>query len=308
MEVFVTGGTGALGGHVIPALVGAGHGVRALARTREKAARLEAQGATPVRVSLFDRAALTEAFGDCEAVANLASALPPTRRFLSERAWRENHRVRTEGSTAVVDAAMAAGVRRVVQESVSMIYPDRGAEWIDESVPADSFPRARSNLAAEANAERFARSGGAGVVLRFGMFYGPGAAHSEEMFAMARRHVGTVLGPPDGYISSIHMTDAASAVVAALNVPAGTYNVVEDEPVTKREYARAMARAAATRPWISGPGRAALLFGERLTSMTRSLRVSNRRFRDAADWAPLYPSVREGWAATAAVLAPAKPR
>ncbi len=143
MKVFVTGGTGAIGGHVIPALINEGHAVSSLARTPDKAAALAKQGATPVSVSVFDRSALTAAVTGHDAIANLATAIPLDRR------------------------------RR----------------------PVDQYPLARANLAAEANANRFSATGGTGIVLRFGWFYGPGAAHSEQMLAMARRHIGSVLGP-----------------------------------------------------------------------------------------------------------------
>lgn len=300
MKVFVTGGTGAIGGHTIPALVEAGHQVTALARSAEKDAVLERQGAKPVRVGLFDQPALTEAMAGHDAAVNLATAIPPMSKFLVPGAWRDNERIRIQGSATVVDAALDAGVGRVVQESVSMLYRDRGAEWVDEQSPVDHFPMTRGNHAAEANARRFGEAGGAAVVLRFGWFYGRGAAHAEEMLAAARRHVGMMLGPPDGYLSPIHLADAATAVVAALTVPAGTYNVVDDEPLTKREFTGALADAAATRMWVRGPGRAALLLGDRLTSLTRSLRVSNARLREAGGWAPRYRSAREGWAAMAA--------
>jgi nucleoside-diphosphate-sugar epimerase len=111
-----------------------------------------------------------------------------------------------------------------------------------------------------------------------------------------------VLGPPDSYVSSIHVADAAAAVALALHAPAGTFNIVDDEPLTKREYAQALARAAGTAMWLRGPGRVALLFGDRPTSLTRSLRVSNARFRTVTGWAPRYPSAREGWIATATAL------
>lgn len=302
MRVFVLGGTGAIGGHVIPTLVGQGHRVTALARTPAKAAVLTAQGATAVSVSIFDRSALARVFAGMDAVANLTSAIPPMTRFLRASAWRDNDRVRTHGSAAVVDAAVAAGVDRLLQESVSMLYPDHGAGWIDERTPTDLFPRSRANLAAEANANRFTAAGGMGVVLRFGWFYGPGATHSEQLLALARRHLGVVLGPPEGYVSSIHVADGAGAVAAALGAPAGTFNIVDDEPLTKRDYAAAMAAAAGKATWLRVPGRAGLLFGDRLTSLTRSLRVSNARFRSATGWAPRYPSARQGWIATAQLL------
>src|SRR6266511_5859367 len=130
MRVFVTGRTGALGRHTIPALVQQGHTVTAPARLPAKAATLTAQGAIPVAVSLFDRSALTAVFAGHDAVVNLASAIPPMRRWMSATAWQRNDRVRMEGSAAVVDAALAAGVGRVVQESVSMLYRDQGARWV----------------------------------------------------------------------------------------------------------------------------------------------------------------------------------
>ena len=94
----------------------------------------------------------------------------------------------------------------------------------------------------------------------------------------------------------------SAAAVAALGVPAGTYNIVDNEPLAKRAYADALSAAAGKVPWLRAPGRAALLLGNRSTSLTRSLRVSNARFRKASGWTPLYPSAREGWIATAQVL------
>lgn len=300
MRVFVTGGTGAIGGHVLPALVAAGHEVSALVRSPEKAARVEAAGATPVEVSLYDRDALAAAFAGHDAMANLATAIPPTKDALRASAWAETVRIRTEGSEAVVGAVLDAGVGRLVQESIVMAYPDRGDAWIDEDVPLDDFPTAEPVRVAEANARRVTEAGGTGVVLRFGLFYGPGAASSAEQLAAARRHVASVVGRPSSWISSIHLADAAAAVVAALEAPAGTYNVVDDEPLTTRAFAAALGDAVGRRPWLRFPGGVANLLGDRTTALTRSLRVSNRRFREATGWAPQHPSAREGWRATVA--------
>jgi nucleoside-diphosphate-sugar epimerase len=299
VKVFLLGGTGAIGRHALPALVAAGHDVSALARTPEKAAAIKALGADPVMVSMFDRNALAEAFRGHDAVVNLATSMPSMATFLFRRAWRPTERVRIGGSATVVEAALAAGVPRLVQESVSMVYPDRGDAWIDEDVAPDPYPNARGNLAAEASATRFTEAGGSGVVLRLGLFYGPGAQHSEQFLAMARHRVVPLIGTPTSYLSSIHVVDGGAAVEAALRVPAGTYNTVDDEPLTKREYAQALAFAAGTRPWVRGPGRLAFLCGDRMASLTRSMRVSNRRFRQASGWQPRYPSAREGWIATA---------
>lgn len=299
MRVFVAGGTGAIGGHTVPALVAAGHDVTALARSDLKAEILRSQGATAVEVSLFDRAGLADAFRGHEVVVNLASALPAPQRFAIRSAWKECQRIRSEGSAALVDAALHAGVQRYLQESVVMIYRDGGDRWIDEEWPVDRYPIAEGNHAAESNARRLSEYGRDAVVLRFGLFYGPGASHSEQIFSLARRHIAFQAGRPSSYMSSIHLADGARAVVAALQCPAGTYNVVDDAPVTHEDNVHAMAEAVGATAWISGPGRLALVMGDRTTSMTRSLRVSNRCFRTVTDWSPRYPSVREGYRAMA---------
>lgn len=300
MRVFVTGGTGAIGRYAIAALVAAGHDVSALARADVKAEQIRSMGATPILVSLFDRSALTQAVAGHDAIVNLATALPATRDFRKLSAWKENIRIRTEGSATIVDAALDAGVPKLFQESVSMIYQDGGADWIDESWPTDSFPMAQSNLAAEMSATRFTAMGGNGVILRFGWFYGPGATHSEEFLALARRYgISIMMGPANGYVSSIHVADGGRAVETALGVQAGIYNIVDDQPLTKCEFADALATAANRKYYIRAPGRLALLLGDNTTSLTRSLRVSNQRIKDATGWTPTYPSAREGWLAMA---------
>lgn len=302
MKVFVTGGTGAIGRHVIPTLVAAGHEVTALSRSDDKAGHLRRQRAHPVSVSLFDRSMLAAAFAGHDAVINLATALPATRDFSNFKAWAENVRIRTEGSANVIDAALDACVPRVLQESVSMIYRDHGDSWIQEDWPTDDFPMARSNLAAEASTARFSRAGGDGVVLRFGWFYGPGATHSEEFLTLARRYgICMMMGAANGYVSSIHVADGGRAVSAALRAPAGIYNIVDDEPLTKRAYSHAIAAAAGRKVCVRAPGRLALLLGDNTTSLTRSLRVSNRKIKEATGWQPIYRSAREGWMAMAAV-------
>ncbi len=302
MKVFVTGGTGAVGREATKALIDAGHSVRALARSDDRAAWLASRRADPVRVSLFDEDALASEFEGCDAVANLASALPSTAQFIYPWAWRNNQRVRAEGSDTVANAAIRAEAPVLIQESVAMIYHDQGANWIDEDAPTDDFPSAQANHAAEANAARLNTHGAKGIVFRFGWFYGPGARHAEEFFALARYGICVSMGPSDGYVSSIHVADAGAAVVAALRAPAGTYNIVDNTPLTKRQYADALASAAGRPARIRPPGRAALLLGTKTLGLRRSLRVSNQRFRDATNWEPQYPSANEGWTATAATL------
>lgn len=83
-----------------------------------------------------------------------------------------------------------------------MVYADRGADWITEDSPVDQFPISRGNHAAESNAHRFDATGADAVILRFGLFYGPGAEHSEQLMAMALRHIGFQAGGPDSYVST----------------------------------------------------------------------------------------------------------
>ena len=180
-----------------------------------------------------------------------------------------------------------------------MLYADRGDDWINESSAVDHYPTASGNRAAEASAHSFTAAGRTGIILRLGFFYGPGARHSEQFLAMARLGVVPVVGHPDGYLSSIHVVDGGRAVAAVLWATAGVYNVVDDEPLTKRQYASAIALAVGRRPWLQAPGRGAHLLGHRTTSLTRSVRVSNQKLKSATRWNPGFPSARAGWRATA---------
>jgi len=302
MKVFVTGGTGALGRFALPALVEAGHDVTALARGDEKASWVESQGARAAQVSLFDVSQLTAAFAEHDAIANLATAIPPTKDALKTASWEMNTRIRSEGSTAVVDAALAAGVPRLIQESISFMYADGGDRWLDESEAIDAPPGIDAGILAEGNANRFTDAGRIGIVLRFGFFYGPGAAHTEEAIRLARRHLGPVAGAPNAYQSSIQLADAAAAVIAALEAPPGIYNVVDDEPLIKKDYAKAVGEAVGVKPWVDVPGRLARAGGKKTDVLTRSIRASNEKFKKATGWSPQYPSAREGWAAMEVVV------
>lgn len=160
---------------------------------------------------------------------------------------------------ALVDAALAAGVSRFLQESVVMLYRDNVAGWINETEPVERFVMSEGNLAAEANANRFGKSGGAGVVFRFGWFYGPGATDSEEFLETARKTgVCVMLGAPNTFLSSINDLDGGAALAAVLNVPAGIYKIDDDEPLTKRKYSNAIATAVGRKkPLLRFPGRLA---------------------------------------------------
>lgn len=128
------------------------------------------------------------------------------------------------------------------------------------------------------------------------MFYGPGSTHTATFLRAARWHVGLVAGRPGSYASPIHLHDAAAAVVAALGAPAGTYNVFDDRPVTKRELAAALGEVVGKRPWLRSPGSLSWLAGKSAAALARSQRVSNGRLRAATGWVPRYPSVHDGLA------------
>ncbi|MGQ0826513.1 MAG: NAD-dependent epimerase/dehydratase family protein [Actinomycetota bacterium] len=308
MKVFVAGATGVIGTRAVAQLIGAGHEVTAIARTPEKAARLRSLGARPVSASLFDAGELRAVIVGHDAVVNLATKIPTTTRALKARAWAENERIRIEGSAAIVDAALAAGARVYVQESIAFLYGDQGANVIDAATtPLVDSPFSASVRAAEANTARFAESGGRGVVLRFGMFWAADSVHTEMFFEAARRGMHFDALPRDGYFPMIDADDAASAVVAALDAPTGTYDIVEDEPLPRREVARALARAVArsrvTRPPAPGVSRVA-------PHLKWSQRVSNRRFREVTNWRPAARDGREIVAkgATEMEVEPALPR
>lgn len=294
-RVFVAGGTGVLGARTVHQLVAAGHEVSAIARSPEKAALLESWGVAPARIDLFDPAAVAAAVEGHDAVVNVATHIPKTTKAALPGAWKENDRIRTEGSRNLVDAAVTNGVRAYVQESVTFAYTDAGDEWIDEDHAISMVPYVQSILDAQAETERFTESGGAGVFLRFGMFYAPDAHHTIDQVHWAHRGVSMEVGDPDGYKSMIHAEDAAAAVVAALAVPAGIYNVAEDEPLTRRDHIALTAELVGRKKLRRTLHRMRHLAGSKVEILARSQRISNRRFRDAAGWSPRFPSVREGY-------------
>jgi nucleoside-diphosphate-sugar epimerase len=306
MKVFLTGATGVIGRRALPLLVSAGHEVTAIGRTPEKRAALEQMGAKAVDVSLFEPLALGAAVEGHDVVLNLSTHIPSSSvRMLLRGAWLENDRVRREGSANLVDAAIAGGVRRFVQESFAPVYPDCGSAWIDESVPIQPTRYNRTIADAERSAERFDGGMRSGIVLRFAAFYGSDARHVADMIRMVRRGWAPMPGSPDAYISSISHDDAASAVVAALGLPADVYNVTDDEPVSHREYFDSLAAALGVAAPKLPPPWATYLLGATGRLLSRSQRISNRKLRHASDWTPRYRSVREGWRSMIAALPPA---
>jgi nucleoside-diphosphate-sugar epimerase len=303
MRVFVAGATGTLGRPTVAALVAAGHAVRGVARTAEKAEALRRLGAEPVAVDLFDAGAVRAALAGSEAVLHLATRIPPLARMRRRSAWRDNDRLRNQGASVLVNAALAVGAELYLQESITFLYRDRGDEWLHETAPLDAPWPLASARDAEAEAGRFGAHGGRGVVLRFAMFYAPYAPSTLDTVRLARWRLVPVFGAGAHFTSAIHVDDAAAAVAAALAVPAGIYNVGDDEPLPMADHLDAMARAFGFgRPPRLPLGLARMLLGPSAMVMTRSQRVANTMFKAVSEWRPRYPSARDGWQAIAAAL------
>jgi nucleoside-diphosphate-sugar epimerase len=310
MQIFVTGATGVIGERLVPQLIAAGHAVTAVTRSPGKGIALQQSGARAVALDLFDERAVRDAVGGHDVVINLATHMPSSSmRMMWRSAWRENDRIRRDGSRILVDAAIAAGVGRFIQESFGLIYEDAGAEWIDERSPVAPAPYNATTLDAERATARFAATGAAGVTLRFAGLYGPDAM-ARDLIGMVKRGWSPLPGRPEAYYSSVTQDDAASAVAAALSIPSGIYNVVDDEPLTRRALVDAIATAVgATSPKFA-PAWTARLMGAVGELMSRSERISNRKLREASGWTPAFRSARLGWPAVVAELqrAAADPR
>lgn len=306
MKIFVVGATGVLGRATIPRLVAAGHEVRGLARSPEKAAQLAAEGAEPVEgVDLFDADAVRGAVHGAEAVVHMATSIPPISKAWRAKAWATNDRLRAEATPILSDAARGAGAERFIKESVSFFYEPQGDAWITEDSPLDEHPFGAATLAAERTAVAFGGGGGgegsrSGVALRFGLFYSPDARALDEGLTMSRLGFGPMVGRPEAYQPSIHVDDAARAIVAALGAPTGFYNVA-DEPITKGDWNEAFFKAFGIEKKPRATSKAALkLGGRKVDVLAGSRRVSSQRFRDATGWVPDHADARIGLEATAA--------
>jgi nucleoside-diphosphate-sugar epimerase len=305
MKIFVAGGTGVLGRASLRALVGAGHIVRSSTRGKEKAELVRSLGAEPVDVDLFEMQSVRQAVKGMDAVLRLTTKIGPMSKLRDPRTWAETIRLRTEGARVLADAAIAEGVPTYVHESVTLVYADGGANWISEEAPTDDGRTAilRATLEGEREAQRFTQAGARGIVLRFGGFYGSDVPSSRETADLARRRLMPQFGAGSNYFTSIYVPDAGRAVLASLGVPAGIYNVCDDEPVTFTEYLNALTRAIGAPKPLHLPGfLGKWAFGDVWKYLSRSLRVSNRRLKKTSSWDPAVRSVSDGWSIVSAEL------
>jgi UDP-glucose 4-epimerase len=288
-QIVITGSTGVIGQRAVLELLAANHRVTGVTRSERGRALLERLGARAVEADVFDEASLRRAFAGADLVVNLLTHVPTTDRMADPAAWEENDRIRTEASAAIARAAQAAGVPRLVQESIAFVYADGGDAWLDEEAPVAGGGVTTTALTAERNArDLFA---GDTVVLRFGLFMGPDSGSTLAALEAARGGASLAAGPPGAYRPTLWLDDAAVAIAAAVDAPAGTYNVVDADPPTNAEIDAALAAAVgveALRPGTPQDG-----------PLARSQRVSSRRLREATGWTPRLRAGTEIWDRTA---------
>ena len=305
MRVFVTGATGALGQHLVPGLVAAGHEVTATTRTPGKAGQLRAAGAAPVVLDGLDRAAVlaTVQAAAPEVIVHQMTALADMRSLRNtDRVFAATNELRTRGTDNLLAAAAAAGTGRVIAQSYTGWTNERsGGPVKTENDPFDSrvLPSAARTLAAIKHVEQTVPlQVSEGIVLRYGSFYGPGA--SQILLDLLRKRMLPVIGGGTGIWSFIEITDAAAATIAAVDRGApGVYNVVDSDPAPVTDWLPYLARVAGAKPPLRVPvwlGR--LLAGEFVVNqMTTARGSSNEKARKDLGWEPRYASWREGFRA-----------
>jgi nucleoside-diphosphate-sugar epimerase len=299
MKVLLAGATGAIGAALASQLQAAGHDVLGLTRSISGAERLAANGIRPVLADLMDADGLLRALDGVRADAAVHQATAITGMPLFHRSLYATDDLREQGTANLLRAAAETGAARVVTQSffLGYGYRDHGTEPITEDRPfAETTGHRgidRHMRSMRANEEQVLGSGG--IALRYGMFYGP-EPMTRKLFALVeRRRLPVVRG--GGTIAPIHLHDAASAAVAALERgQAGqAYNIADDQPVGFDDYLRAMAEIAGAPAPRAVPGAmlAAFPYLYALAVATR-IRLSTAKAKRDLAWTPAFPSIRAG--------------
>ncbi len=310
MRIFVAGGSGAMGKRLIPQLTARGYEVTAMTRSAGNQDLLSRLGAEPVVADALDRDAVMTAVmrSEPDVVVHELTALKGLSGFKHfDRSFALTNRLRTEGTDHLVEAARAAGARRLIAQSYAgWNYEPAGNAIKTEEDPLDPDPPRNQveSLRAFRHLETSVLSaeGLDGIVLRYGGFYGPetGLSASGEMTELVRKRRVPVVGDGAGQWSFIHIDDAAAATIAAIeHGRPGIYNVVDDRPAPVVDWLPELARALGAKPprhlpvWV---GR--LAAGEvGVSMMTRIRGASNAKAKRELGWSPQFPSYREGFAA-----------
>jgi nucleoside-diphosphate-sugar epimerase len=311
MRIFVAGATGALGKQLVPLLVEAGHEVTAMTRSGSKAALVREMGAEPVVADALD----AEAVGAAVAAARPEVVINQLTAISGVTNWRKpdadfvaTNRLRTEGTDILLSAAIAAGARRYVGQSFAPWAISGGGPAVkDEEVPMRSeAPKGVTETLAGIRYLESAVTGAEGiegVVLRYGGFYGPGTNLGEEpegeMIEMVRKRRMPILGEGTGVWSFIHISDAASATVAAVERGApGIYNVSDDEPARVKDWLPVLAQDLGAKPPMRMPAfLARIIAGPAVFEMMNEIRgASNAKAKRELGWTPSFPTWREGFA------------
>ena len=311
MKVFVAGASGAIGQPLVRQLVAAGHEVVATTRTPAKATLLADAGAHPAVLDAMDPDALKAAVFDAQpdAVIDELTDLPKKISPFGMRHFYDKQTpLKATAAPALIDASRAVGARVHIMQSIAFLYAPGGDAIKDEDAPPyiDAPAPWDTGLKPFEFAERAITTATefTGIVLRYGYFYGPGTHYAADgaIGAMVRKRMFPIMGKGTGISSFIHVEDAASATVAALqsadrdNVR-GIFNVVDDDPAPMHEWLPVYADALGARPprhvplWL---GR--LTAGPLLVHFATTLSgASNTRIKSAIRWKPTYASWREGF-------------
>ena len=312
MHIFVAGATGAVGRALVPALVSAGHSVTGMTRSPEKASAIRRAGAEPVVADGLNaravRAAVISARPDViiDQMTDLAT-VTDLRHF--DRAFANTNRLRTEGTDHLLAAAREAEVKRFIAQSFCGWTPCRGGGAVTTEAD-EPDPDPPQELARTLDALRYleqivtASIHPEGIVLRYGSFYGPGTGmFSRAMIDEIRHRRVPLIGTGTGWWSFVHVDDAASAAIAAIErgQPGQVYNIADDEPAPVSEWLPALAGILGAKPPFHIPawvGR--LLAGEHMVSMmTQVCAGSNAKAKQELGWQPAHPSWRQGFAEAA---------
>jgi nucleoside-diphosphate-sugar epimerase len=302
VRVFVAGGTGAVGRRLVPRLLARGHQVTATTTRADRVVALEKLGAEAVVRDSLDAASVVGAGAGArpDAIVHQMTAIAGKADLKHMDRWfATTNRLRTEGTDHLLAAAEATGVPQVVAQSYACWNGIREGGWVKtEEDPLDLLEgtAAEPVMAAIGHLEEAVTGTAGGAVLRYGGLYGPGS--SEDLVALVRKRQFPLVGRGTGHSSWLHVDDAASATVLAVEQRVrGVFNIVDDEPAPASEWLPYLAASAgAKRPLRVPVWLARLAAGDvAVVMMTEGRGFSNAKARRELGWEPRYASWRQGF-------------